>query len=108
MSKGLPLTSKVDRRVVIYTYIYILLCRALTVRRVFTLAPSWNYFIGGELVGIHANGPSCRFTANEWMYHSITQIYIYIYIVLCTARRGLASLLNSINTRQYCVVKMVI
>ena len=22
----------------------------------------------GELVGIHANGPSCRFTTNEWMY----------------------------------------
>ena len=26
----------------------------------------------GELVGIHANGPSCRSTTNEWMYHSIT------------------------------------
>ena len=26
----------------------------------------------GELVGIRANGPSCRFTTNEWMYHSIT------------------------------------
>ena len=22
----------------------------------------------GELVGIHANGPTCQFTTNEWMY----------------------------------------